>query len=396
MAKPKVLLVGTSFSAAPLYFALQRQGYGVEFCGANEHDPCTNYGAPWHRLDYADKDALLDLVRREKYDRICPSCNDYAYLAASHVANTLGLPGFDTLDTTALLANKARFREFMEANDLPAPRARLAREGQMPDLTGLRSPYLIKPTDSFSGRGVTRLEAANQAQGAIAHALAASRQGEALVEEFVSGSLHSHSAFIRDGHIYLDFFVDEFCQAYPYQVDCSNYPSRLPEGLRDKVRDCMGRVVTLLGLCDGLLHTQFIADGDRCQIIECMRRCPGDLYYHLINRGCGADYLAHYVAGFTGDPAPMPPLGPERFWARHTLSLTHPAVVWSVQSKIPSNNVQFYPLSISGAGVSPAPYDKVGILFAEFADAPSLFRITQNLGQYVQLDTTETDHAPVP
>lgn len=394
LAGRRVLLVGTSFSAAPMLQALKRMGCHVSVCGDKPNDPCVAYADTYHRLDYSDPAALLDLARAESFDHLCPSCNDYSYLAATEVAAAMGFSGYDAPDTAALLHNKAKFRAFTEKHAIPAPRARRVDEDSAPATIDFPPPWLVKPADSFSGRGMVKLHDKSALAAAVARGHGESRNREVLVEEFMPGSLHSHSAFLRSGEIVDDFFVDEFCQVYPYQVDCSNSPSRLSAGLCAEIRDCIRTIAGLLGLADGLLHTQFLADGNHFAIIECMRRCPGDLYYHLVSYSTGANYVDNYLAPFIGRPIVPTRAAPPIPWARHTVSLPDDAVFVSFAQRIPSPELRVFPLCESANAVRRAPYGKIAIIFARFADTPTLFATTPAIGQLITIDTLDIPHAP--
>lgn len=252
----KILLIGTSFSAAPLAQVLKRWGKTVAVCGSLPYDPCVAWADLYFQIDYSDPQALKELVTQESFSALCPSCNDYAYLSAASVANELGYLGFDDPETTLILSNKAHFRAFTAQHGLPAPRARKVIVDHC-DLADLDYPLLVKPTDSFSGRGVTRIENRENLDIALSSAMETSRQAQVVVEEFIEGSLHSHSAFLKDQTIAADFLVDEFCTVYPYQVDCSNSPSYLNEIVHTRMRQCITELAHALHLCDGLLHTQF-------------------------------------------------------------------------------------------------------------------------------------------
>lgn len=390
MTGKRVLLVGTSFSAAPLLHALQRMGCHVSVCGSQPDDPCVAYADAYYRLDYSDREALLDLARSQSFDHICPTCNDFSLMSAAYVAAELGLPGFDDPATTETIFNKSLFRAFTEKNGIPSPRARRITASSDAAAIDLSPPLLIKPVDSFSGRGVTRIDDTAAIPEAIRQGSAESRTGEVLVEQFVPGTLHSHSAFLSRGEIVEDHFVDEFCQVYPYQVDCSNSPSRLPERLRAAVRECMRELARLLKLGDGLLHTQFLVDGDDFRIVECMRRCPGDLYYHLIQYSTRSRYIDNYLAPYLGrEILPSAP-GIVGLWARHTVSLPRDDVFFSFEHRIPASRVSTFPLCQSADAVRKAPYGKVAILFARFDDEATLFATTPRLGSLITLNTLES------
>lgn len=386
----RTLLIGTSFSAAPLLSALKRKGHHVTVCGGFKSDPCHAYADASLYIDYSSPEALLEAVQKGEFDYIVPSCNDYSYLSGAVVASECGFLGFDTLETTGILHDKSKFRAFMGSNGFPVPRSFRTEEIERGQLSDLTFPLLVKPTDSFSGRGVTKITCPEKLPEALEAARNASRSGSATVEEFVEGTLHSHSAFVRAKKIAVDFFVDEFCTVYPYQVNCSNHPSALSDTVRATVRSVMDRMIKALDLTDGLLHTQFMVNGDRVWIIECMRRAPGDLYGQFVGWSTGIDYADLFVRPFIGEdlPAAMS-LSEPRFMGRHTISTKAPVIVADFSYNIPAQTVRIIPLKSSGEQMDPAPFDKLAILFAEFNDCEEMLAISPYLDKYVAITPLE-------
>lgn len=382
-AKHRALLIGTSFSAAPIFFELKKRGLHVTACGSLETDPVHQYSDASQYIDYSDREQLLEIVQNGDYDLIVPSCNDYSYLSASWVANKLGYPGFDTQRVAEILHTKKLFREFTHSIALKAP---LAYADPSIDPSDVLYPCLVKPVDAFSGRGVTKVGDPTELINAIREAESASRLRQYVIEQYVTGTLHSHSAFIQDGQIFLDFFVDEFCTTYDYQVNCSNHPSVLESNARAVIREEIQRVVSELKLCDGLLHTQFIANADQYWIIECMRRCPGDLYGHLIERSTGVNYTELFVAPFIGEryaePCPFPNALP---YGRHTVSVADELVYFSLTEEIPTTSMEVVQLKNSGQILRPAPDDKLAILVFPFADNQSMFTLTPHLAEMIEV-----------
>jgi len=384
---PRTLLIGSSFSAAPIFFALKQKGHHVTVCGGIKNDPCHAYADASLYVDYSSAEALLSAVKSGGFDHIVPTCNDYSYLSGAYVAEHCGFSGFDRLETTGILHNKAQFRSYMNRQGFSVPRSFSAAEIE----TGVALqflPLLVKPTDSFSGRGVTKLVQPEQLPAALEAAKAESRSGTATVEEFVDGSLHSHSAFIRDQDVVLDFFVDEFCTVYPYQVNCSNHPSHLSDAVRERVRAEMGRMIKDLGLTDGLLHTQFMVQGEQVWIIECMRRAPGDLYGQFVGWSTGTDYADLFVRPFIGEELPASfDLGEARFMGRHTISTRSAVTVADFSYDIPAKSVRVIPLKSSGERMDPAPFDKLAILFAEYFSKEDMLAISPRLDERVTIAT---------
>jgi formate-dependent phosphoribosylglycinamide formyltransferase (GAR transformylase) len=381
-AAKKALLVGSSFSAAPMFFELKRRGLHVTVCGGKRDDPCHQYADDSIYIDYSDKEALLDAVQQNNFDFLVPSCNDYSYISAGWVADRLSFPGYDSLHTIDVIHTKKSFRDYSQSIGLKAPKSfDGSRATSAPSF-----PCLVKPVDSSSGRGVTVVHRSADLSDAIQAAKSSSRRGEYVVEEFVAGTLHSHSAFISQGQIALDFFVDEFCTVYPYQVNCSNHPSSLDESLRTGVRREIEKLASALKLCDGLIHTQFITNGSDFWLVECMRRCPGDLYGTLIERSTGIRYASLFVAPFVGESysclGGLPELRP---FGRHTISTETKQVNFSFSHEIPATDVEVIQLKLSGNSLDPAPYDKLAILMVEFPNREAMLNITPRFADLVHI-----------
>lgn len=381
----RVLLLGSSFSAVPFLVRLQRMGFFVAVCGKYPSDPCHESADLSHYIDYSDPESVLAVAEQGNYKFIVPTCNDASYLAGAYVSERLGLPGYDSLSTAKILHLKSDFRKFTAGKNISAPMAITHRKGEFLRADSLRFPVLTKPVDNFSGNGITLVYQRSELEDACDKAFQVTRQLEILLEEYVEGTLHSHSAFIVDGNIIIDFFVDEFCTVYNYQVNCSNHPSRLSVQICVEVRATIQRLVGELNIVNGLLHTQFIQNGVRHWIIESMRRCPGDLYGLLIEKSTGVDYFSYYLDGFLGRDSSPVDQSQERYIARHTLSTNCKKLVSCFSHSIPSDNVSFVPLKSSGCLLHAAPVDKLAILFAEFKARDLMEEITPNLDDFISI-----------
>ncbi|QLF94160.1 ATP-grasp domain-containing protein [Pseudomonas sp. ABC1] len=381
----KVLLLGSSFSAMPFLTRLKKRNFDVFVCGKHADDPCHQHADGSFHIDYSDPEAVLSIARQGNFKYVIPSCNDASYFSGAYTASKLGLPGYDSLAVTNILHLKSEFRKFTAEHSVSAPRAIYCSRTTTPAASEIHYPALIKPVDNFSGNGISLVNRAEELSAALERAFLATRHDQVLIEEYVTGSLHSHSAFIKDGAIALDFFVDEFCTVYPYQVNCSNHPSRITKKIREDVRQSMEDIISKLGLADGLLHTQFMQDGEQHWIIECMRRCPGDMYNLLVEESTGIDYSEYYLNGFL--QVPSQPCAPttNRYMARHTISSDKPTGFLSFSCSIPSDKISIVPLKTSGHALEQAPSDKIGILFAEFPDQSTLEETTPHLAALTKI-----------
>lgn len=380
MKKNRVLLVGSSFSAMPLFSFLKKSGYEVAVCGGYKDDPCHIYADKSFFVDYSKKEELLKLCKKERFDFIVPSCNDYAYNSSSYVSSKLKrFSGFDEYKTTMKLHTKNGFRELMENLKLSSPRI-LKYDKHKEELN---YPILVKPNISFSGIGIKKISNKKDFYKIIKEI----DTTNITIEEFVDGSLHSHSAFISNGKICIDFFVDEFCKTYPYQVDTSFMSKKISNKIRDKIREEITILIKSLNLNDGLLHTQFIANKDKFWLIETMRRCPGDLYGELIRKTSGFDYVKAYCDPFLKKNISNPKSKTrEKFVLRHTISMPRKIRYKSFKHTIPSDEVEFFPLKESAYVLEKAPFDKTGIIFAEFKSKKLLIKNAKEIKKHIKIE----------
>ena len=227
---------------------------------------------------------------------------------------------------------------------------------------------IMKPVDSFSGRGITIVKkpTLDSLQEAYSLGCEVSKTRTALIEEFVSGQLYSHSAFLQAGKVVADFVVQEDCTNNPFTVDTSKVAFDFPEKLLESLRTDASKLFNGLGLVDGLIHSQFILSGDRYWIIEVTRRCPGDLYALLIEMSTGYPYGASYAASFLGG-APLPQNAGtlQKRIIRHTATSKDGDSLWGFSFKQPVNLKLFVPLATAGDFIKSSPHGRAGLFFLE-------------------------------
>lgn len=383
MSSPsRALLLDAGFASLPFLDVLRQHGYRTAVCGSKTQDPGHRFADDSSPVNYGDVQQVIDLCREWGISALLPGVTDVSYLTGARVAEQLGFAGFDTPEIADTLFQKDQFRHWAQANHFPVP----AAVQQLTDSASLPLPLIVKPVDAYSGLGITHITEREQLPAAFHAAQQASRSGEALIEQFISGTLHSHSAFIRNGEIVCEFFVDEFCTVYPWQVNSSSLTTQLSRALQDRVSDCLATLTAQLRLCDGLLHTQFMTDGNDFWLIELTRRCPGDLYSHLISLSTGVPYSSHFVAPFICLDDHFDQRRPvrQRFIARHTVSVAEATRFAGFHfAALPAQILDVIPLKLPGDALEAAPRDRAGLVFAECDNLTKLAQLTPHLNQYL-------------
>jgi len=357
----KCVLVDTNRAAYTIYQSLVAQGNNVFVVGGNPQEPLAKICPNFIQLDYSDASALDALIEREGFNFIVPGCTDVSYKACAEV-NRGRFVGIDYVEATRAINDKNEFRTVAERLGIPVPKVLDFEEALHCDAV------IVKPVDSFSGRGITIVKKPTRESLQSAYSLGceASKTRAALIEQFVCGQLYSHSAFLQAGKVVADFVVQEDCTTNPFTVDTSKVVYDFPEKLRESLRADASKLFDALELVDGLIHSQFILSGDRYWVIEVTRRCPGDLYALLIEMSTGYPYGASYAAPFLGRP-PLPQNAGtlQKRIIRHTATSKDGDFLWGFSFNQPVNLKFFVPLARAGDFIKSSPYARAGLFFLE-------------------------------
>jgi len=356
----KILLLDTSFSAKPIYDALVNMGGEVFVLGGNPKDFLAKTVTNYINVDYSKIDQVRTEIQQYGINYIVPGGNDLSYKVCSELNTDSQYANIDTVENYEIINDKSKFRNFATRHKLQVP-AIIERD----DISN-HLPVIFKPVDAYSGHGMTVLDSCgkNEVQAAMEIASQSSKSGKYIIEEFVSGQLYSHSAFISNGEIDIDFIVKEYCFVNSYAVDTSHVVYDFDQTLLERIRQDITKMVKALNLVDGLMHTQFIQRGDTFWLIEITRRCPGDLYSKLIELSTGFPYAEFYARPFIAEPscAFEQSLNTTHI-VRHTATLREGGVFNALNFQNSANVVKYVPLALAGDKIQPAPQGRVGIIF---------------------------------
>lgn len=356
----KILLVDTNFSAGPIHEHLVQAGNTVFVCGSNPNDYLAKSSKNYINIDYSDLDQMRYLIQSLAIDHIVPGCNDRSYQVCAALRDCGSFSGLDSCETTEIINNKGKFRVFATQAGLPVPRVFTIE--QVGDIW----PLIVKPVDAYSGRGMTIVQKseANSLQAAILQAKSFSKTKACIIEEFVSGQLYSHSAFLTDGIIENDFIVEEYGTANSFVVDTSRVINDFPTDMLQRIRSCILQITIHLKLVNGLIHTQFIVHENSLWLIEITRRCPGDLYSQLIEKSTGFPYAQAFTKPFLNQQATKYNQHPQKSYIlRHTISQPAEKIFNNLQFNTPLQIDEFVTLSISGDNIKGSPFGRIGLLF---------------------------------
>ncbi len=356
----KILLLDTNFSAKPIYDYLTNTGAEVFVIGGNPQDSLAKSVQNYINLDYSNIEEVRSLIETLSIDYIVPGGNDFSYKVCSELNSDCEFYNIDTVEINDIINNKEQFRKFSIKNKLHVPK--IVKIDQIKDFL----PIIIKPVDAYSGHGMSVIYEFDddKIQNAISIAQKFSKSKNYIIEEYVQGQLYSHSAFVVDGEIMIDFIVEEHCIVNQYVVDTSRVVYDFDKKILNQIREDISKMIKELELVDGLVHTQFISNGSSFWLIEVTRRCPGDLYSSLIELSTGFPYGEFYAKPFLNIKNHLNHVDLiDSFIIRHTITLSEEATFNSITFNNHIHILKLIPLCLSGDRLRESPFDRVAILF---------------------------------
>ena len=388
----KLLYVGGAHSDIPLIQAAKDLGFYVITTGNRKEDPGHQYSDEYYPCDYSDKEAVLMLANKLNIDYIAPCCNDFSVLSCSYVAEKLCLPGFDSFETTKVIHHKDKFRHFCAVNGFPSPNAlQFAHiDDAIQSLEKFRFPVIVKPVDLTGGKGVARIDNINAALQPISRAFEVSKQKKIVIEEFIQGSNHGLSTFIKNKKVVFYFFDDEHYYINKYLVSGASCPGSVPLEVIQRLCTIYENMAQILNLKDGIFHTQFILQGNTPYITEICRRPPGDLYVKLVEYATGIKYSHYIIKAFTNSSIDdLFHHDIHGFYTRHCMMSDKPGIIKNINISKQVKDKIFDGLYLlkEGDRIDDHLTQKAGIVFLKYNSFEEMKKLVPHLQHLIKIET---------
>lgn len=289
-----LLVLGASISQAPAIRKARELGLRVVAVDADPAAVAFPEADVAEVVDFSDVPAVLAVARRHGVDAVVAISTDRAVPAAAAVAEALGLVGAG-IDVAHTMSEKGVMRSRLGEAGLPQPRfAVVEREAELEAaLAAVGSPAVIKPVDSGGQRGLFVVHGLTELCERLPEALAFSRAGRAIVEEYVEGAELNAIAVVSDGTPHLLTLSDRLRPSgRGFGVGWAHlYPSRLPEPVLTRAAEVACAGIVALGLRDGVAFPQLLVKDGDVFVVEIAARVAAGQMADLVRYGIGVDLL---------------------------------------------------------------------------------------------------------
>jgi biotin carboxylase len=309
------MIVTASRHQSPLILKAKAMGYEVLATDGRPDAPALSLADHAVVADAASGADLLRIACEFQPHAIVSEQTDVAVPGVAYVAERLGVPGIG-FETALRATDKWLMREACRGAGLPTPKYRLATSAAsaVEAALAIGLPVVVKPTDSQSSRGVTKVTDIAAVPAAAAAAMAASRSGRVLVEECMVGQESSIESFVIGDAVHVLGICEKVKCAPPYSFDLQLiYPAAFSPGVMDEIKKLNSGVISAIGIRSGFAHAEMMITAQGVRLIEIAARgCGARVATDLLPALTGVDLLALRLRQALGELVEMPHLRHDR------------------------------------------------------------------------------------
>jgi biotin carboxylase len=302
-----VLFVGAGRNQRRAIARVKELGARVVAVDRNTEAPGFAEADAGEAVDFADPERVADAGRRHAVDGVMTIASDAAVPIVAAVAELLGLPGIGS-EAAHLATNKIAMRRVFAERGVPQPRFAGVREVVDARLAAktIGFPAVLKPADSAGQRGLFLLRSIDDL-AQLPLALAASRSGEAILEEFHEGREINTLIVAREHDARLITASDRIRpQGVGFGVALAHsYPSTLFGDALAEVERVALAAVKAIGLHNGIAYPQLlVSPGNEVRVVEIAARIPGGQMVEVPRYGIGVDLVEVALRQALGEEVP--------------------------------------------------------------------------------------------
>ena len=294
----KLAIIGANEFQDPLIRKAKDMGYETHVFAWAAGDVGERTADVFHPISIVEKEAVWQVCRDIGAEACCSIGSDLATHTVNYVQRRLGKPCNPVL-TDTIATNKYEMRRALAAAGVPCPG--FIRVGDIPDAAALRDltfPLIVKPTDRSGSRGIFKAERPEELRQAVPAALAASFEGQAVIEEYIDGPEYSCEAISFEGKHHLLAFTKKYTTGAPHFIETGHRePADLEADVRARVWSQLERALNVLHIEYGASHAEFrLSPEGNARIIEIGARMGGDcIGSDLVYLSTGMDFTAMVI-----------------------------------------------------------------------------------------------------
>lgn len=301
--KAAIVLGGTS-PHIELICKLQERGYYTILVDYLDNPPARKYADIHIKESTLDKEKVLAIAKEYQVEIVISACVDQANIVACYVNEKLALSCPYSYNLAVHITNKGYMKQVMFEHGIPTSKyIYLDKGAELPEVD-LKYPLMVKPADSCAASGVKKAHNQDEMLSYLADAQRMSRNGRAVIEEFVAGDEVSVYSFVSEGSAHIIMISQRMSVIEGEQQVLKCYATLAPAPMSDiaykKIEVACTQIARAFELDNTPLHVQVLIDGDNINIIEFAPRVGGGISYRTIRANTGFDIIDATIDSYLG------------------------------------------------------------------------------------------------
>ena len=293
----KALVLCGGLPQIALVKELKSRGIYVLVADMNEKVAAYDYADEFYCLSVLDVDAIRNLASEQKVDFLISVCADQVLQVVAQVSEELELPCYIDFETAVNVSKKSYMKEIFIENDVPTARFVIMNEFCAARIAHLEYPLIVKPVDSYSSRGVRKVNCETELKKALEQAVEISRTKTAIVEEFVEGDEITVDVYVENGkaHILCMSNLYKIGEDGKFVINRSRIPANISNDIATQIEDAAQKIAQAFKLYDTPMLIQLISNGEKIAVVEFCARTGGQIKFLMIKKFAGFDVIKAVV-----------------------------------------------------------------------------------------------------
>lgn len=291
-----ILIFGGGINQLTLIESAKELGYRTIVIDPIESVPAKQVADIFECVDPKDYDKTKELALKYGVKGIVTCQMENPLLLMAKLATELNFI-FPTEKAVLNARNKFLMKECFIKSNVPCAKGKLVKSGEKitSELCNeIGFPLIIKPVDSFSSRGVYKVNRIEEIESYLSNTKSFSSNGDVIIEEFMDGPEVSVESVTQNGVTTMIQITDKVITPYPTAVEMAHIqPSFLSKEIKDQITELVKKAIVALELDNCASHAEVKITTKGIKMVELGARLGGDyITSHLVPLSTGINIEA--------------------------------------------------------------------------------------------------------
>lgn len=260
----------------------------------NKDAPGKEFADEFHVLKSDDVKGHIKLIEEKNIEGIVTCQMENPLYLMAELADYFRF-NFPSKESIQKARDKYLMKQAFVEHDVPCAKGNIIQSTNTPNFVSIKDdlglPFVIKPLDSFSSRGVYVINSEKEFNKFISKTLSFSKSGKILIEEFLEGPEVSVEGVVFNNKVSIVQITDKVIADYPYTVELAHIqPSHYPVEVKSDINQLVKAAVSALGLNQTGFHAEIKITPQGLKMVEIGARLGGDyISSYLTYNSCGVD-----------------------------------------------------------------------------------------------------------